>query len=130
MPRNGWKTITVPEYVYNRFKKEYDEKKEEYHLKFGISSFSAFIAKLLSERLEKLERKERPRLEHLNVYEDHVKIVDNVMNRIASVYFNGKGKVYCDVCDVDSCIHVDYAIGLPEVKEALDLKGWKKRREL
>ena len=49
MPRKGWKSITVSASVYAYFKAEYEERKAEYRLKYGITSFSGFITKRLFE---------------------------------------------------------------------------------
>lgn len=53
MPRKGWKSITVKESVYQYFKNEWEKNKEEYRLKFGITSFSGFITKKCYELMEK-----------------------------------------------------------------------------
>ena len=68
----------------------------------------------------------RSRLEHLNMYEDHVKIIDNEIDRIASVYFQ-KGTAYCDLDESETCIHTDFATSIPDVVKALEAKGLKKR---
>jgi len=57
LPREGWKVITVKESVYKFFKDDYDTNKEEYRLKYGISSFSGFITKRLYELMEKDKKK-------------------------------------------------------------------------
>jgi len=67
--------------------------------------------------------KPRPRLEHLNTYEDHVKIVDNEMNRISSVYFKN-GQAYCDLCDSNECLHIDYSYTIKDVLDALERHGY------
>ena len=68
----------------------------------------------------------RSRLEHLNMYEDHVKVVDNEIDRIASVYFKGDG-VFCDFCETDSCIHTDFAYSIPKVVNALESRGHRRK---
>lgn len=63
--------------------------------------------------------KRRPRFEIFNHYENTVKITDNELNRIATVYFN-QGKTTCDVCHSQDCVHTDYVKQLPEVKQKLE----------
>ncbi|MGQ9718609.1 MAG: hypothetical protein ACUVWK_01970 [Nitrososphaerales archaeon] len=65
----------------------------------------------------------KPRLEHINTYEDHVKIWDNRLGRVASVYFK-ENKVLCDVCESDACIHLGFALSISEVIDALDKHGY------
>jgi len=62
----------------------------------------------------------KPRFEHLSTYEDHVKIWDNRLDRVASVYFK-EDRVLCDVCKSDECIHVGFALSIPEVVKALGI---------
>lgn len=57
MPRKGWKVITVPESVYDYFWDSWEKNKEDYRLKYGITSFTGFVSKHLYELMEK-EKKE------------------------------------------------------------------------
>ena len=58
------------------------------------------------------------RFEHFNMFEDNVKIVDNVLDRIATIYFKAN-KALCDVCDSEECVHVDFALSIPKVVKIL-----------
>ena len=49
MPRKGYKTITVKAEVYDYFFKEWLKVKEEYAIKKGIHSFSAYVTYLLAQ---------------------------------------------------------------------------------
>ncbi len=49
MPKKGYKTITVKAEVYDYFYKEWLKVKDEYTLKKGIQSFSAYITCLLAQ---------------------------------------------------------------------------------
>jgi len=60
----------------------------------------------------------KDRFEHLNMFEDNVKIVDNVLDRIATIYFKGN-KTFCDVCESEECVHVDFALSIPKVVKIL-----------
>lgn len=60
----------------------------------------------------------RERFEHFNMFEDNVKIVDNVLDRIATIYFK-RNKTFCDVCELEDCVHVDYALSIPKVVRIL-----------
>lgn len=69
--------------------------------------------------------KSEPRLQHFNLNEDGVLILDRTLspNRIVQVYFKPDG-VKCELCDSSSCRHVKYALSKPAVKEILREKGW------
>jgi hypothetical protein len=49
MPKKGYKTITVKAEVYDYFFNEWLKVKEEYAIKKGIQSFSAFITYRLAQ---------------------------------------------------------------------------------
>jgi hypothetical protein len=59
MPPNGWKQIQVHDDVYDYFRKKYEEMKDEYRVRYGITSFNGFVAKALNEMIERYEEKER-----------------------------------------------------------------------
>ena len=49
MPKKGYKTITVKAEVYDYFFNEWLKVKDEYAIKKGIRSFSAFVTYLLAQ---------------------------------------------------------------------------------
>lgn len=53
MPKKGWRSITVTDEVYEFFFKEWQSHRDEYRMKYGITSFSGFTTKLLTEMAEK-----------------------------------------------------------------------------
>ena len=59
---------------------------------------------------QKLERAEEmpPRIEHVNVFEDHAVLRDNVLKRTVFVY-SKNGKLSCNLCESSDCIHTRYA---------------------
>ena len=50
-PKKGYKSITVKAEVYDYFYKEWLKVKEEYAIKKGIRSFSAYITYLLAQQM-------------------------------------------------------------------------------
>jgi hypothetical protein len=60
MPRKGWSSITVPKEVYDYFFEKWKKHKEEYRLKYGITSFSGFTSKLLEQMRQEWEAKRSP----------------------------------------------------------------------
>lgn len=69
-----------------------------------------------------------PRFEHINTYDDHITVKDNVLSRNADVYLKDDGVAHCNVCNLSDCQHIDYALSLPKVLKILNAKGWKRKR--
>ena len=108
-------TVSLPEDLV----KEIDEVIEK---KRGYRSRPELIKEAVRRHLDTL--KIRPRLEHLNTYDDRVEIIDNEANRMATVHIRDK-KLYCGLCDELECIHTDYVWSLEDVAEQLREKGLK-----
>ena len=52
MPRKGYKSITVPDDVYNYFARRWEKEAPQYRLK-GVRSFSGYISMKLMELMQK-----------------------------------------------------------------------------
>lgn len=66
-------------------------------------------------------------LQHFNLNEDGVAILDRAINMIANVAFTPKG-IRCDYCETDDCRHIDFALTIPEVQSVVKKRrkeGWK-----
>lgn len=126
MPRKGYKSITVKENVYGYFYKEWSKVKEEYSIKKGIRSFSAFVSYRLSQ-LADLPPEPLPDFNMLNHDERGVKVQDNRLRRTADIQFTPKG-IYCPICDAHYCEHIRYALEQRDIKDIIKAKkkeGWK-----
>ncbi len=115
MGKEDWKTVNVKKSLLDEVERvrRTDEAK-----KAGITNAAQFVDLALREALEKFERR---RFEHINMYEDHVKILDNKLGRagrIVSVYFR-EAKAWCEYCDEHMCVHIQYAWEIPDVREVL-----------
>ncbi|MFQ5871371.1 MAG: hypothetical protein ACE5IB_04345 [Candidatus Geothermarchaeales archaeon] len=49
-----------------------------------------------------------PRIEHVNVFEDHDVLRDNVLKRTVFVY-RRDGKLSSDLCESTDCVHTRYS---------------------
>lgn len=96
------------------------------------------IRQLLSHYKENLAPPEPPTLEHFNIGENGVRILDRSLGngtskgRIIDVYFK-PDKVLCEYCGTDNCKHVEFALNIPKVRKILIQKGWpisKKIKEM
>jgi len=99
----------------------------------GYKSRSEFIKEAIRKRFEELQAVQPlpklPPLEHFNVNEEGVRILDRTLatktssGRIIDVYFK-PDLVWCDYCQSSSCQHTKFALKLPAVQEILNKKGW------
>lgn len=48
----GWKTISIPQDLFDGLVEEWDKNKEVYEIRYGVTSFSGFVAKILHGELE------------------------------------------------------------------------------
>ena len=116
MVTGNWKSVTIKAGLVEEVERiiQVDAMKRE-----GITNMAQFIDAAVKEKLEKFERK---RFNHVNMYEDHVKILDNGLEeigRIVSVYFKDGQKAYCDYCEEHICVHIQFAWEIPDVRRIL-----------
>ncbi len=126
MPKEGFKSITVSEIVYNKFFDVYQKNKEDLLMK-GVNSFSGYVTYMLEEMMQKDKTFARyaPKIEKISVDGDRVILKDNIKNRIAEVAMQ-RGELFCQLCEDKNCIHVGFAWAIPEVYEILNAKGIKR----
>jgi len=89
----------------------------------GYRSRGEFVASAVRDLLDEFAEELAPRLEHFNVYENHVTVFDRVTKRIVDVYFK-RDKPYCEACEAFDCEHIRFALSLPKVVEPLEKNGW------
>ena len=69
----------------------------------------------------------KPLLEHFNLNEDGVRILDHGINLIVDVAFKPKG-IQCDYCQTNDCRHIRFALSVPEIQGIIRKKikeGWE-----
>ena len=87
------------------------------------------IRQLLSHYKENLAPPKLPPVEHFNISENGVRILDRTLTngtsrgRIIDIYFKPDG-VLCEYCQTDNCRHVEFALNIPKVRKILTEKGW------
>lgn len=114
MPQPGWRSISLPEEMIEKVAKIIEERPE-----LGYKSISSFII----DAVRRLIEETKPALEHFNVYDDHVTVIDHKLRRLVNVYFTND-RVYCELCQATECPHIQYALNIPKIQEALREKGW------
>jgi len=126
LPKEGFKSITVSEIVYNKFFDVYQKNKEDLLMK-GVNSFSGYVTYMLEEMMQKDKTfaKYAPKIEKISVDEDRIILKDTIKNRIAEVAMQ-RGELFCQLCEDKNCVHVGFAWAIPEVYELLNTKGIKR----
>jgi hypothetical protein len=120
-----YKSISVSTAVYERYRKTFEEKKNDLAKK-GVTSFAGYITSMLERLMEEDEIFARnvPFLQEFAFDEagSILYIKDNRTGRIAGVRIKGDG-FHCDVDSRDDCVHVGFALALPTVYKALEKAG-------
>jgi hypothetical protein len=109
---------------------------EEYikaHPEMGYKSLADFVTDAVREKCSELKilvaTSELPQLEHFNISENGVRILDRSLGngvskgRIIDVYFK-PDRVLCEYCGTDNCKHIEFALNIPKVRKILIEKGW------
>lgn len=123
MPKEGFKSITVSDTVYDKYYEIYLKNKQELTMK-GVNSFAGYITYMLEQTMQKDKTfaKYAPKLEKVSIDDDRVIVKDNIKNRIAEVTVQ-RGELYCQLCEEKNCFHVGFVFSLPDVYEILNSKG-------
>ena len=59
MPTEGYTSITVDKASVETLRRKYEEKKDEYRTKYGITGFPGFVIKSVTEMLENFDEREQ-----------------------------------------------------------------------
>lgn len=126
MPKEGFKSITVSDHIYDRFQDIYNDNKTTLAEK-GVRSLSGYVSYMLEEAMVRDETfaQHAPKIERISVEDDRIILQDHIQNRVAEVVFQN-GALYCFLCDAKNCMHVGYVFSMPDVYKTLDSKGIRK----
>lgn len=109
-----YRTVTLNIEIINQLNRFW-ELNEEALSQEGVNSFSDLVGYLINQMENKKIEK---RLEHINVFEDHITIRDNQLKQEINVYVRDK-VLWCEYDQSENCIHVGYAWAIPKVVKAL-----------
>jgi hypothetical protein len=100
----------------------------------GLKNDTEVVRSLINWYWRENQEKLQPPLEHFNIWEEGVRILDRTLGDttsrglIVDVYFK-PDKAWCEYCESSKCQHVKFALSLPEVQKILRTKGWKIPKE-
>lgn len=117
MPQKGQKTITISGKTLQKLE-------QKYHLQLAKQpslSFASFIAESAIIELERRQILNKAQLISLVGFGEDIVILKDVKkeNRLIEVQIRDK-RLKCITEDKFDCIHVGFALALPEVRKALD----------
>ena len=96
----------------------------------GLKNDTEVLRSLINWYWRENQEKLQPALEHFNICEEGVRVLDRTLDkprgRVIDVYFK-PDKAWCEYCESTRCQHVKFALDLPEVQKILHEKGWKIR---
>ena len=123
MPKEGFKSITVSDYIYDRFQDTFNSNKEALANK-GVRSLSGYVSYMLEEAMTRDATFARyaPKITSISVEDDRVILKDNIQNRIVEIVLQN-GEMHCFLCDSKDCMHVGYVFSMPDVYGALNARG-------
>ena len=99
----------------------------------GYKSRAEFIKEAIREKLKTIPKPMPPQIEHFNVSETGVRILDRTLangvsrGRIVDIYFRPEG-IRCEFCQASNCRHIRFALTVPKIKQIIKKKrmeGWK-----
>lgn len=122
LPEKGFKSITIKENVYNSYK-------QLVHDLSKISLKRVTLSELLEWFLEVYHYwPELPRLSKWSAYDDKVGIMDSKDMKIIEVQIKN-GNLYCLEDDSHSCMHVGFALALPEISKVMSMEVFHKAKK-
>jgi hypothetical protein len=88
---------------------------------------STEVVRFLIQKEAQERRLQEPELEHYNLNNDGVRILDRTINRIADLFFKPDG-IWCDYCEENQCRHIIFALTVPVIQGVIRKRrrdGWK-----
>lgn len=122
MPKPGFKSITIPDHLYDQFKMHVgsDDVKNE----VGSYSLSRFVSRMLEGRMvmDKAIAHNSLMLKKIGMDGDTVILRDRKNNRVVAVVIKDD-TLYCESCESEECLHCGFCYALPEVYTTMNIKN-------
>ena len=127
MPKNGYKSITIKDSIYDNFEKIYKKNKQKLLSERGITSFAGYMTWILAKLMKKdpITSEHIPRFSVITM-KDILEIIikDNERDHIIRLTHRDAGDDYtlfCNYCDHFECIHVGFLYGSPQYYERMTM---------
>jgi len=126
MARTEWTKTNIPKHMLTVIDRYLDS---DFARERGLTSRTDVILGALRMLFERDGfYPHRPRFEPMDVTNERVRIVDNALQRITTVRLRSR-YLLCELCNARECIHIDFALSLPDVHRLLPTRsrvsrGW------
>jgi len=121
MTTQGFKTITVPDYIYDEYKETYKKiKKELRHV--GVNSFTAYITYQIRQLLQEHNTfsKHKRIIELIKIEKNRIILHDTRINRIIELQFKKSfSSLVCIFCNSFKCSHIGFCYSISKIYERL-----------
>ncbi|MDE0266647.1 MAG: hypothetical protein OXK17_06475 [Thaumarchaeota archaeon] len=122
MAKNDWTPVSVKKALLSQVQRALPTPMVK---DLGLNNMSEFVDYALRETLGKIELK---RFSHISTDGARVCILDSrvePIGRLVSVMFHDDD-VWCEYCDENVCVHIQYVWEIPEVRKALEKRNLKR----
>jgi len=88
----------------------------------GVKNDTEVVRVLINRYWRDHKEELKPTLQHFNLDEHGVMILDSSLNppRIIQVFFKPDGTADCELCESKTCRHIQFALSIPKVAEILE----------
>ena len=120
MPKQGYKSITIPDDLYDQFRVHIGS--DDVKNKVGSYSLSKFVSHMLEVRMmkDKAIAHNSLMLRKIGIDGDRVILRDRKINRVVEVVIKDH-TLYCESCESEECLHCGFCYALPEVYTAMKI---------
>lgn len=118
MPTLGYKSITIPESLYDKFRAHIGS--EAVKSEVGSYSLSKFISHMLEERMmmDEAIANNSQMFKKIGIDGDRIILRDKRSNRVVEVVIKDQ-TLYCESCGSEECLHCGFCYAQPEVYAAM-----------
>ena len=112
MPKEGFKSITVPDAIYDDIMRAFTSRKE-YYRDMGIKSLSQF----LNHHFDKALERDKLNMRFTQIKQDvtdSLLVHDDEKSRVFEVILFDD-RAHCLGCNSMACVHVGFAMSMPEL---------------
>ena len=121
MTTSGFKTITVPDKIYEKYTEIYKKNKIILNSK-GINSLSGYFTSQMAQIIneDKVFSKFTKKIQLQSIDDDRIILLDTVINRVVEVQFQKSfDSLICLVCNSHKCYHIGFCYSIHKIYERL-----------
>lgn len=122
MPNGKFKSITVPDYIYDNYQETFNKIKKELRSQ-GINSLTGYFTHQINQIIteDEIHSKYERKIQLQSIDENRVILLDNRINRVVEVQFKKSfdNSLICLLCDSTKCAHIGFCYSIHKIYERL-----------